>query len=132
MVLPRTRVGGMGDGYRYEMHILHLMLRAEKASTYENMLWMCKRIYDGDRVWLRDLAISAGYDQIADKQHLVDLPLVDLLARIIYAEQTNAAGQGDVAWTIINRVLSNAARFVVDGSKYNVNIYNVITKPLAY
>ena len=66
-----------------------------------------------------------------DKEELLNLDLVNLLARTIYAEQTNPSGQDAVAWTIINRVLSNSKEFI--GSKEtNVNIYNVITKYKAY
>ena len=68
-----------------------------------------------------------------DKNKLLKLDITNLLARTIYAEQTENTGnaQDAVAWTIINRVLSNSREFI-DSRASEVNIYNVITKPYAY
>ncbi|MGE5474544.1 MAG: S8 family serine peptidase [Ignavibacteriales bacterium] len=77
---------------------------------------------------LGKISISKG-----DKEELLSLDLVNLLARTIYAEQTSSYNnaQNAVAWTMINRILSDSSEFVRK-KKYEVNIYNVITKPSAY
>ena len=89
----------------------------------------------GKLTYSDDFAAQLGAVSIPDndKEELLNLDLVNLLARTIYAEQTQIKenGQEAVAWTIINRVLSNSKEFI--GSKEtDVNIYNVITKYKAY
>ena len=62
---------------------------------------------------------------VTTRAELENLSTADILARLIYAEDSNMDGQRAVAWVVINRVLTGNDANV---SKENLNIRNVILK----
>lgn len=79
------------------------------------------------------LAIEYGANKYTTKEELLEADLIDLIARVIYGEQTKTKdkGQEAVAWTIANRVLAQ------DKSNYSLNngpsnLFNIVARPMQY
>ena len=79
---------------------------------------------------IQELARTYGEKSYTSREELISSPLVNLTARVIYGEQTNAGeGQDVVAWTMINRVLSQNKAHT---RSQEVTLYNVLTTPRQY
>lgn len=79
-----------------------------------------------------ELAQKYGVEKYKSSKDLADTELEELVARIIYGEQTQIDKQGQeaVAWTMINRLLSqNAGWYGIDGE---LTLRNAITKESQY
>lgn len=79
---------------------------------------------------IEELAQLYGSKKYEEREELIASPLINLTARVIYGEQTEAGEAQDiVAWTMINRVLSQKKEHT--GGR-EVTLYNVLTTPKQY
>ena len=83
----------------------------------------------GGSIDYNQLAKQYGSLSYNSRQELLNADLVNLLARTIYAEQTQVRDQGQeaVAWVIANRVLAQRSQEFAGGNP--TSIYSVLTAP---